>query len=177
VKTRLGREPPRPIVSDTRAAVKAKRVRLDLHTANSPRGSPVNAQTCNSCKIRTQVLFPLRPAPRLLFAALLVLACLSAPALLPAAPPLPLGQIPPGKTFLVIHPHHDDHTWQYGFGGLIAKMVDAGYQGAYVRVTNDDACLRSEGPLAARPRLTLHRMIERLRQWIPGSSPGMTVVC
>ena len=51
---------------------------------------------------------------------------------------LPLGKIPPGKTFLVIHPHHDDHTWQYGFGGLIAKMVDAGYRGTYVRVTNDE---------------------------------------
>lgn len=84
----------------------------------------------DSCKIRTQVkfLFPLAAA----------VACLSAPALLRAAPALPLGQLPPGKSFLVIHPHHDDHTWQYGFGGLIAKMAGAGYQGAYVRVTNDE---------------------------------------
>lgn len=51
---------------------------------------------------------------------------------------LPLGQIPPGKTFLVVLPHHDDHTWDYGFGGLIAKFADAGYTGYYVRMTNDE---------------------------------------
>jgi LmbE family N-acetylglucosaminyl deacetylase len=39
---------------------------------------------------------------------------------------------------LVIQPHHDDHTWEYGFGGLIAKLVDAGWRGTYVRVTNDE---------------------------------------
>ncbi len=55
-----------------------------------------------------------------------------------AADPLPLAELPPGETFLVIHPHHDDHTWQYGFGGLIAKMVDAGWSGVYVRVSNDE---------------------------------------
>jgi LmbE family N-acetylglucosaminyl deacetylase len=55
-----------------------------------------------------------------------------------AAGPLPLGEIPAGKTFLVIQPHHDDHTWQYGFGGLIAKMIDAGWHGTYVRVSNDE---------------------------------------
>ena len=64
-----------------------------------------------------------------------ILVCLLAAA---AAEPLPLAELPPGKTFLVIHPHHDDHTWQYGFGGLIAKMVDAGWTGAYVRVSNDE---------------------------------------
>ena len=55
-----------------------------------------------------------------------------------AAGPLPQGKVPPGKTLMVIQPHHDDHTWQYGFGGLIAKMIDAGYQGIYVRVSNDE---------------------------------------
>lgn len=49
-----------------------------------------------------------------------------------------LAELPSGKTFLAIHPHHDDHTWQYGFGGLIAKMVDAGWTGTYVRVSNDE---------------------------------------
>jgi LmbE family N-acetylglucosaminyl deacetylase len=51
---------------------------------------------------------------------------------------LPLGRVPPGKVFLVILPHHDDHTWEYAFGGLIAKFGDAGYTGYYVRVTNDE---------------------------------------
>jgi LmbE family N-acetylglucosaminyl deacetylase len=54
------------------------------------------------------------------------------------AEPLPLGKTPPGKTFLVIMPHHDDHTHEYGLGGLIAKLVDAGYRGRYVRVSNDE---------------------------------------
>jgi len=52
--------------------------------------------------------------------------------------PLPEGHVPPGKTLMVIQPHHDDHTWQYGFGGLIAKMTEAGYKGVYVRVSNDE---------------------------------------
>ncbi len=55
-----------------------------------------------------------------------------------AAGPLPLGEIPPGKRLMVIQPHHDDHSWQCGFAGLIAKMVDAGYQGVFVRVSNDE---------------------------------------
>jgi len=55
-----------------------------------------------------------------------------------AAGGLPLGRIPEGRTFLVILPHHDDHTWEYAFGGLIAKLADAGYTGYYVRVTNDE---------------------------------------
>ena len=55
-----------------------------------------------------------------------------------AAGPLPLGKIPPGKRLMVIQPHHDDHSWQYGFAGLIARMVDAGYQGVFVRVSNDE---------------------------------------
>ena len=54
------------------------------------------------------------------------------------AAPLPLGEIPSGETFLVVQPHHDDHTWQYGHAGWIAKLVDAGWQGVYVRVTNDE---------------------------------------
>ena len=51
---------------------------------------------------------------------------------------LPRAEVPPGRTFLVIHPHHDDHSWEYGHGGLIAKLVDAGWQGTYVRVSNDE---------------------------------------
>ena len=54
------------------------------------------------------------------------------------AAPLPLGSIPAGGRFVVIQPHHDDHTWQYGHGGLIAKLVDAGWKGVYVRVSNDE---------------------------------------
>lgn len=55
-----------------------------------------------------------------------------------SAEPLPLLRLPPGKSFLVILPHHDDHTHQYGFGGLIARLVDEGYTGRYVRVSNDE---------------------------------------
>ncbi|MCB1018810.1 MAG: PIG-L family deacetylase [Bryobacterales bacterium] len=51
---------------------------------------------------------------------------------------LPKGELPPGKTFLLIQPHHDDHSWEYGHGGLVAKLVDAGWQGTYVRVSNDE---------------------------------------
>ena len=70
-------------------------------------------------------------------ALLLVLACVcQAPAA--SIGPLPQGQVPPGKTLMVIQPHHDDHTWQYGFGGLITKMTDAGYKGVFVRVSNDE---------------------------------------
>src|SRR5260370_3108090 len=54
------------------------------------------------------------------------------------AAPLPIVQVPPGKVFLVILPHHDDHTWEYAFGGLIAKFADAGYTGYYIRMTNDE---------------------------------------
>ena len=42
------------------------------------------------------------------------------------------------KTFLVVQSHHDDHTWEWGFGGFIAKLVDAGWTGYYVRTTNDE---------------------------------------
>ena len=55
-----------------------------------------------------------------------------------AADPLPLAEIPPGKTFLVLQPHHDDHTTDYGMGGLIARLVDEGYEGVYVRSSNDE---------------------------------------
>ena len=30
--------------------------------------------------------------------------------------PLPLASMPPGNTFLVLQPHHDDHTTDYGMG-------------------------------------------------------------
>jgi LmbE family N-acetylglucosaminyl deacetylase len=65
----------------------------------------------------------------------LVLIALMAPL---AAAPLPPGHIPPGKVLLVIEPHHDDHTTDYGMGGLIARFVDEGYKAYYVRASNDE---------------------------------------
>ena len=59
---------------------------------------------------------------------------------------LPKGELPRGRTFLVIHPHHDDHSWEYGHSGLIAKLVDAGWSGAYVRVSNDEKDGRADWP-------------------------------
>src|SRR5581483_8568578 len=78
-----------------------------------------------------------------------------------AAAALPLGQVPPGKTFLVILPHHDDHTWEYTFGGLIAKFADAGYTGYYVRVTNDE----KDGALgwAGNNMINLKETVEAVR--------------
>jgi len=55
-----------------------------------------------------------------------------------AADLLPLGKIPPGKVVLVPQPHHDDHTTDYGMGGLIARFVDDGYDAYYVRASNDE---------------------------------------
>ena len=55
-----------------------------------------------------------------------------------AADLLPLGKIPPGKVVLVPQPHHDDHTTDYGMGGLIARFVDEGYDAYYVRASNDE---------------------------------------
>ena len=53
---------------------------------------------------------------------------------------LPVARIPQteNKTFLVVLSHHDDHTWDWGFGGFIAKLADAGWSGTYVRTTNDE---------------------------------------
>ncbi|MEX2262405.1 MAG: PIG-L family deacetylase [Bryobacteraceae bacterium] len=51
---------------------------------------------------------------------------------------LPLGKIPPGKVVMVMQPHHDDHTTDYGMGGLIARFVDEGYEAYYVRASNDE---------------------------------------
>ncbi len=50
----------------------------------------------------------------------------------------PLGDLPPGKTFLIVQSHHDDHTWQWGFSGFAARLVDAGWRGHFVRTTNDE---------------------------------------
>ncbi len=54
------------------------------------------------------------------------------------AAPLPVKDLPPGKRLMVIEPHHDDHTTDYGMGGLIAKLSDAGYESWYVRSSNDE---------------------------------------
>jgi LmbE family N-acetylglucosaminyl deacetylase len=51
---------------------------------------------------------------------------------------LPLVKLPPGKVVLVCQPHHDDHTTDYGMGGLIARFVDEGYDVYYVRASNDE---------------------------------------
>jgi LmbE family N-acetylglucosaminyl deacetylase len=55
-----------------------------------------------------------------------------------AADPVPLINLPPGKVVLVLQPHHDDHTTDYGMGGLIARFVDEGYDVYYVRASNDE---------------------------------------
>jgi LmbE family N-acetylglucosaminyl deacetylase len=55
-----------------------------------------------------------------------------------AADPLALLKLPPGKVVLVCQPHHDDHTTDYGMGGLIARFVDEGYDVYYVRASNDE---------------------------------------
>lgn len=59
-------------------------------------------------------------------------------ALFAVAAALPLAPLPPGKTFMVLQPHHDDHTTDYGMGGLIAKLTEAGWQGWFVRSSNDE---------------------------------------
>ncbi len=51
---------------------------------------------------------------------------------------LPLLPLPPGKVVLVPQPHHDDHTTDYGMGGLLARFVDEGYDVYYVRASNDE---------------------------------------
>lgn len=68
----------------------------------------------------------------------LAAALLFTAAVVRAAAPLPLGAVPPGKVFLVVLSHHDDHTWEYGFGGFIARLTEAGWTGYYVRATNDE---------------------------------------
>ena len=50
----------------------------------------------------------------------------------------PLGEIPPGKILLVAQPHHDDHTTDYGMGGVIARFVEHGYKAYYIRASNDE---------------------------------------
>lgn len=58
--------------------------------------------------------------------------------LLAQQPPLPLGDLPAGRRFLIVQSHHDDHTWEWGFGGFAAKLVEAGWTGSFVRTTNDE---------------------------------------
>lgn len=55
-----------------------------------------------------------------------------------AAQKLPLGANPEGKRLLIIQSHHDDHTWEFGFGGFIARLTRSGYEAWYVRTTNDE---------------------------------------
>lgn len=50
----------------------------------------------------------------------------------------PLGQIPKGKVVLIAQPHHDDHTTDYGMGGVIARFVESGYKAIYIRASNDE---------------------------------------
>jgi len=64
---------------------------------------------------------------------LCVVVCLNA-----AAQPLPVGDIPAGNRLMIVQAHHDDHTWQWGFGALAARMTDEGYEGIFVRVSNDE---------------------------------------
>ena len=66
--------------------------------------------------------------------------------ILPGAP-LPVAKLPPGKTFMVLQPHHDDHTTDYGMGGLIARLVDEGWRGWYVRGSNDEKDGRASYPV------------------------------
>lgn len=54
------------------------------------------------------------------------------------AAPLPKVDPPAGKRFLVIQPHHDDHTTDYGMGGLIARLTRMGYEGWFIRTSNDE---------------------------------------
>ena len=51
---------------------------------------------------------------------------------------LPLGELPPGKILMVAQPHHDDHTTDYGMGGVIARFIENGYKGYYIRASNDE---------------------------------------
>ncbi len=51
---------------------------------------------------------------------------------------LPLGDLPSGSILLVAQPHHDDHTTDYGMGGLIARFMEKGFKGYYVRGSNDE---------------------------------------
>jgi LmbE family N-acetylglucosaminyl deacetylase len=81
-------------------------------------------------------VFPMRISRRLPMLPL----CLIAAGVVAAQVPdrLPLGQLPPGKILLVAQPHHDDHTTDYGMGGVIARFVESGYKGYYVRGSNDE---------------------------------------
>jgi LmbE family N-acetylglucosaminyl deacetylase len=63
---------------------------------------------------------------------------IAASAICRGADRLPLMKLPPGKVVLVCQPHHDDHTTDYGMGGLIARFVDEGYDVYYVRASNDE---------------------------------------
>ena len=91
---------------------------------------------------------------------LLILFALSALCGL-AADLLPLGKIPPGKVVMVLQPHHDDHTTDYGMGGLMARFVDEGYEAYYVRASNDE----KDGPhgQAGNDMVNLRESIEATR--------------
>jgi len=55
-----------------------------------------------------------------------------------AAQEIPVAQLPAGKVLLVAQPHHDDHTTDYGMGGVIARFMESGYKGYYIRGSNDE---------------------------------------
>ncbi len=66
------------------------------------------------------------------------ITCLAGLGLVRAEEGVPLGDVPPGEVLMIIEPHHDDHSWQWGFAGLVSRMIDEGYRGYFVRVSNDE---------------------------------------
>jgi LmbE family N-acetylglucosaminyl deacetylase len=93
------------------------------------------------CSVSARAIITHLPVSRVFASALASLLLAALPCA--SADLLPLGKIPPGKVVLVPQPHHDDHTTDYGMGGLIAKLVEAGYEGWYVRASNDEKDGRS----------------------------------
>ena len=93
---------------------------------------PGMCDSAASCGHRARHAVPLHCEWRrsLVCCGLLVLSLLAlgfTPGLLFAAK-LPMAPLPAGKTFLVIHPHHDDHSWNWGHAGLVTKLADAGWR-------------------------------------------------
>jgi LmbE family N-acetylglucosaminyl deacetylase len=92
-------------------------------------------RSCATTNNGINVATPARIRDQVYHAALALLLVASP---LAAQARLPLGRIPPGKTFLIIQAHHDDHTWEAAFGGIAARLVEEGFTGYFVRTTNDE---------------------------------------